>query len=231
MQKTSSTKQVYIVGDIIVKHASRYDISRKLKTLKYLSVPPMVQQLDHMKSVSRDNTDPIVIPIGNNDVSSNKTPETIAKSILDLATSSKSTTCDISLSNILTKKDKHQQKAQEINSYLKELCKEFNIRHIDYEKSIKPQHLNKSRLHLNKRGTSILLINFMLEISILYQYQCILRSPSGEFDAFSAEYKSKGNDINHLKLMHKVNLNKLAVAHLNISSIRNKFTNGMLVDQ
>ena len=134
----------------------------------------MVQQLDHVKSVSQDNTDPIVIHIGNNDVSSNKTPETIAKSILDLATSSKSTTCDISLSNILTKKDKHQQKAQEINSYLKELCKEFNIRHIDHEKSIKPQHLNKSRLHLNKRGTSILLINFMLEISILYQYQCIL---------------------------------------------------------
>ena len=174
MPKTSSTKQVYIVGDIIVQHASRYDISRKLKTLKYLSVPPMVQQLDHVKSVSQDNTDPIVIHIGNNDISSNKTPETIAKSILDFATSSKSTTCDISLSNILTKKDKHQQKAQEINSYLKELCKEFNIRHIDHEKSIKPQHLNKSRLHLNKRGTSILLINFMLEISILYQYQCIL---------------------------------------------------------
>ena len=71
----------------------------------------------------------------------------------------------------------------------------------------------------------------MLEISISYQYQCILHSPSGEFDAFSAEYKSKGNDINHLKLMHKVNLNKLVVAHLNISSIRNKFTNGMLVEQ
>ena len=98
----------------------------------------MVQQLDHVKPVSRDNTDPIVIHIGNNDVSSNKTPETIAKSILDLATSSKSTTCDISLSNILTKKDKHQQKGQEINSYLKELCKEFNIRYIDHEKSIKP---------------------------------------------------------------------------------------------
>ena len=88
MQKTSSTKQVYIVGDIIVKHASGYDISRKLKTLKYLSVPPMVQQLDHVKPVSRDNTDPIVIHIGNYDVSSNKAPETIAKSILDLAISS-----------------------------------------------------------------------------------------------------------------------------------------------
>ena len=98
----------------------------------------MVQQLDHVKPVSRDNTDPIVIHIGNNDVSSNKIPETIAKSILHLAISSKSTTCDILLSNILTKKDKHQQKAREINSYLNELCKGFNIGYIDHEKSIKP---------------------------------------------------------------------------------------------
>ena len=31
--------------------------------------------------------------------------------------------------------------------------------------------------------------------------------PSAEFDAFikSAEYKSKGNDINHLKLIRKMN--------------------------
>ena len=28
---------------------------------------------------------------------------------------------------------------------------EFNIHHIDHEKSIKTQHLNKSKLHLNKR--------------------------------------------------------------------------------
>ena len=40
------------------------------------------------------------------------------KLILDLAISSKSTTCDVS--NILIRKDKHQQKAQEVNSYLKE---------------------------------------------------------------------------------------------------------------
>ena len=100
---------------------------------------------DHVKPVLRDNPDHIVFHIGNNDVPSNKTPETIAKSILDLSIS-KWTTCDVSISNILIRKDKHQQKAQEVNSYLKELCKEFNIHYIDHEKSIKPQHLNKSRL-------------------------------------------------------------------------------------
>ena len=56
-----------------------------------------------------------------------------------------------------------------MNSYLKELCKEFNIHCIDHEKSIKPQHLNKLRLHLNKRGTSVLSSNFIWETSNVFQ--------------------------------------------------------------
>ena len=50
--------------------------------------------------------------------------------------------------------------------------------------------------------------NFIREISKVFQWQCILHSPSRESDAFSksAEYKSKGNDTNHLKLIRKMNL-------------------------
>ena len=190
----------------------------KLKTLKYLSVPLMVQQFDvwhHVKPVLRDIPDHIVFHIGTNDVPSNKTPETIAESILDLAISSKSTTCDVSILNILIRKDKHQLKAQEVDSYLKKLFKKFNIHYID-------QHLNKLRLHLSKRCTSVFSSNFIREISNVFHWKCVLRRPSAEFDTFSAEYKSKGNDINHLKLICKTNLNKLVVAHLNINSVRKK---------
>ena len=35
--------------------------------------------------------------------------------------------------------------------------------------------------------------------------------------------KEMGNDINHLKLIREKNLNDLVVAHLNITSISNKF--------
>ena len=113
-----------------------------------------------------------------NDVLWNKTPENIARSTLDLVILPKSTTCDVSISNILRRKDKRWQKAREVNSYLKELCKEFNIHYIDHEKSIKPQHLKKLRLQLNKRGTSILSSNSIPEISNVFQWQCILLSPS-----------------------------------------------------
>ena len=74
--------------------------------------------------------------------------------------------CDFSISNILIRKDKHYQKAQEVNSYLKVLCKEFNI---DHRKSIKPQHLNKSKSHLSNSGTSILSSNVIREILNVFQ--------------------------------------------------------------
>ena len=74
--------------------------------------------------------------------------------------------CDFSISNILIRKDKHYQKAQEVNSFLKVLCKEFNI---DHRKSIKPQHLNKSKIHLSNSGTSILSSNVIREILNVFQ--------------------------------------------------------------
>ena len=52
-----------------------------------------------------------------------------------------------------------------------------------------------------------------------------LHSRRGEFDTLNkrGEYKYKGKVINHLKLISKINWNRLVVGHLNINSIRNKF--------
>ena len=165
LSKARISSSVYIVGNSIVKHVNRYDILRKAENSKAFVHPShgvtVRCMTNHVKSVLRDNLD----HIGNY----RKTPKTIEKLILDLAISSKLTACDVSISNILIRKDKHQQKAQKLTSYLKEVCKEINIHYIDHKKSIKPQHLNKWRLHLNKRGTSILCSNFIREISNVSQ--------------------------------------------------------------
>ena len=47
-------------------------------------------------------------------------------------------------------------KSNEVNDYLSKLCMERNIYLIDPSKSLKTQHLNGSKLHLNRRGASIL---------------------------------------------------------------------------
>ena len=93
----------------------------------------------------------------------------IAKSIVELALSAKSASCDVSISNIVVRKDKHQNKCQEVNDHLKEICVEKNINLIYHSKNIKPQHLNKSRLHLAKKSTSILSTTFIQEIRNIFQ--------------------------------------------------------------
>ena len=65
-----------------------------------------------------------------------KMQEILQKSIADLAISAKSPTCDVSISSIITRKDKHQDKAQIVNNHLKEMCTNKNINLIDYTKSI-----------------------------------------------------------------------------------------------
>ena len=101
--------------------------------------------VDHVKPIIPDKPDHIIFHVGTN---------------VDLAISAKSPTCDVSISNILTRKDKHQHKAQIVNNHLKEICTNKNINLIDHSKNIKHQHLNKSKLHLTKRGTNILSITF-----------------------------------------------------------------------
>ena len=83
--------------------------------------------------------------------------------------SAKSPTCDVLISNIITRKDKHQHKTEEVNNHLKEMCANKNINLIDHSKHIKHQHLNKSRLHLTKRGTIILSTALVQEISNAFQ--------------------------------------------------------------
>ena len=125
--------------------------------------------VDHVKSVMRHEPDRIIFQIETNDIPSDKDAGDIAKSIVDLATSAKSPTCDVSLSNIITRKDKYQHKPQEVNNPLKEMCTNKNINLIDRSKNIKHQHLNKSKLHLTKRGTNILSTTFVREISNTFQ--------------------------------------------------------------
>ena len=77
---------------------------------------------------------------------------------------------------------------------------------------------------MNKRADRVLSSNYICEILNAFQ-RCILCVFSREFYVFSksAECKSKSNDMKHLKLIRKMNLNKLVVAHLNINLIRNTF--------
>ena len=67
--------------------------------------------------IIRDKPDHISFHVGANDIPSDKDAGDNVKPIVDLAMSAKSPICDVSISNIITTKDKHQHKAQVENNH------------------------------------------------------------------------------------------------------------------
>ena len=108
--------------------------------------------------------------VGKNDLCLDRSPELIAKSVIDLALTLKSESHDVSVSNIILRNDSDtlNKKGCEVNAILMELCKEKNIYLIDNSKKIKPQHLNKGMLHLNQKGSRLLSDIFLEEISHVF---------------------------------------------------------------
>ena len=49
--------------------------------------------------------------------------------------------------------DSFNEKAMEVNGYLKQLCTERNIFMIDHLKTIHSRNINRSKLYLNKSGS------------------------------------------------------------------------------
>ena len=100
-----------------------------------------------------------MIHVGTNDLASNTPAEKVAESITDLASTLKSDSCSVAISSIKVRNDQRNKVAQ-VNRSLKRLCQEINFELINHENAITERHLNGSKLHLNKRGTTILSNNF-----------------------------------------------------------------------
>ena len=71
----------------------------------------------------------------------------------------------VAISNITVRNDRYRKKVAQVNRHLRTLCTERNFELISHENIITEKHLNGSKLHLNKRGTTILSNTFMEAIS------------------------------------------------------------------
>ena len=176
-------KNVIILGDSVIKHVNGYDIAWKPNIckvfLKRFSGAKVRCLKDHMKPSLRKNPDHFVLHIGTNDLNSDRSPELIAKSITDVGSSLKNDSHDVSISSIVVRNDKFKEKAAQVNENLERLCAERNIYFINHAKNILPQHLNKSKLHLNRKGSSILTSNFVKALSHVFNWleEKVIRIP------------------------------------------------------
>ena len=115
--------------------------------------------------------------VGTNELKSSKTTSQISRSVIDLALSLKSETNTLTISLIVPRKDSLNNKAQEVNSRLINMCGEREITFVEHTDTIDiERHLKESKVHLNKSGT----IEFTKDVcKFLLQQDCYSADNSG----------------------------------------------------
>jgi len=99
----------------------------------------------------------MVIHCGTNDLKSNEDNGIVATNIIDLAkkVSERTRVC---VSSLTPQNDRFKARISEINSIIK-VISDRNIGFIDHDNINPLEHLNRSRLHLNKKGSELLTTN------------------------------------------------------------------------
>ena len=111
---------------------------------------------DHAKPTVRDfDLDHIILSCGTNDLNSNRTSSQIAREIIELDLSLKSDKNKISIPLLTPRSDKLNNKASEVNNHLISMWSDQNITFIDHSSSIQQNHINESKVHLNRYGAIV----------------------------------------------------------------------------
>lgn len=117
--------------------------------------------VDFLKPILRKKPTKVILHCGTNDLG-RYTAEETANNIKNLVNTVKSHGIQCSVSELITRGGNLGKNVAEVNSKLKNLLsKDVSI--IEHD-NINMEHLNGSKLHLNKRGTGKLAYNFIQHI-------------------------------------------------------------------
>ena len=98
------------------------------------------------------NPEHIILHVGTNDLTTEKTASQMSRSIIELGTSLKNDTNTVSISAIVPRSDELDNKATEANNRLILMCHERNIPFLSHSDIIDTsKHLNESKLHFNRQ--------------------------------------------------------------------------------
>ena len=142
-------KSVIILGDSMIKHINGWEISKRLQSdckvyVKQCSGARKKCMKGYMKPPLRENPDYFILHVCTNEFNTERSPELIAKSIVDLATTLKGNSRGVSVSNIVVRTNNSNLYEKEcvVNAHLTEMCKERKLNLINHSKKIKLNHLN-----------------------------------------------------------------------------------------
>ena len=153
----------------MIKHINGYKMSKANTKVRVSSFPGCTTQdmADYIKPIIRKKPNQLVLHVGTNNLRNCENSTTCAKDIIQLGESINSSIPEtkITISGLITRDDEEilASKVNEVNAMLEQLCLEKNWAFIEHC-NITSQYLNKSKLHLNKQGTSLLACNFINHI-------------------------------------------------------------------
>ena len=157
---------VLIVGDSMIKKVDGYLLTSSLKH-QYLvekrpfSTAKTTDMYDYIKPTQRDLKPGIfILYVGANDLPLNKSPNEISEDIITLAESMKTENNKIIFSSIVCRADSFREKFGKVNAHLEKICAGKYIPIITHNNKNPKRDLNKSGLHLNDSGISVLVRNF-----------------------------------------------------------------------
>ena len=114
---------MFILRDSIIKHVKSYSLSKSLDNCKvYLKDFPGARvrcMQDYVRPTIKEIPDHIILHVGTNDLTTNIPTEKVAESIIDLASSLKSNSCSVAISNITVRNDRYRKKVEQVNRHLK----------------------------------------------------------------------------------------------------------------
>ena len=114
----------------------------------------------YVKPTQEKHPAQIIIHFGTNDLPGNKNSDEIANKIVEFANSIKTSKNNVVVSSIVSRKDRFNNKANEVNENLKHKCEEHHLQLIQHHNINPFCHTIAKGLHLNNYGDKQLTRNF-----------------------------------------------------------------------
>ena len=121
-------RKFFVLGDNMVKHIQGWDITKKLENkhkvyIRQFAGSKIICMNDYVKPCIRENNpDHIIFHVGTNDIPTSKDPLAIAQSIVDLAKNVMTQDGSVTISGIILRNDKWNNKFREVNDSLARTC-------------------------------------------------------------------------------------------------------------
>ena len=159
---STSKKDIIIVGDSMMKHVNGSEVSRD-DSVKNRCHPGATTDdiIDYVRPTARKKPDMIIFHTGNNGVRSKvNTLQKVKEVITTIKEIDVNNKIQIVFSSVTHLDDRDfEEEIKEINKKLENLCKGKGIKFIN-NNDIDGSCLNRSKLHLNKSGTVLLIKHF-----------------------------------------------------------------------